>query len=376
MANRKIIFILAIFILVISVKAYSEVYQSYQECRVCHSDIFKLWSGSLHAKSFIDPSFRTAYFMILLEKGEEVGRFCLKCHAPAAYLNDDSHFDSHQASEGVSCWTCHSISSVNHNEGIDNYYNFDTTGTIYGPYNAEDSDGHPSEFSELHLKAELCAGCHEFINENGVGILETYSEWKESSYMKDDIHCQNCHMPIMVDLSIVDGQEISGYYVTAHEFQGGHSKINLAHAVSMKTKATKKNGQVYVTVEITNAESGHKLPTGVPVRKLVLKVALKNRENVEISSARRVYRKVLIDKFGTVIENAPDMFLEAANIYSDNRIGPKETRVENFVFTLPKSLKNYTIDVELNYEYNRQLLTTEAVKIQMARDKVRSTSIK
>ena len=376
MANSKKIFILAIFVLVISGNAYAEIYQSYKDCRDCHSDIFRLWSSSLHAKSFINPSFQATYFMILLEEGEEVGRFCLKCHAPAAYLTEDSRFDSHLASEGVACWTCHSISSVNQNEDIDNYYNFDTTGTLYGPYHVKDSSAHSSKFSELHLKAELCAGCHEFINENGVGILETYSEWNASPYKKEEVYCQNCHMPIMVDLSIVDGQEISGYYVTAHEFQGGHSKINLAHAVSMKTEATKKDRQVYVTVEITNAESGHKLPTGLPVRKLVLQVTLKNQNNVEISSARKVFRKVLVDKYGTVIENAADMFLKAANIFSDNRIGPKERRVENFVFTLPKGIKEYTIDAVLNYEYTRQLLTNEPVKIQMARDKIKSRDIK
>jgi len=376
MVNYKNILMLAIFVLAINGRAYPEMYKSYQECRKCHSDIFKLWSGSLHAKSFIDPSFQASYVRILLEKGEEVGRFCLTCHAPAAYLNEDSHFESHLAAEGVSCWTCHSISSINHDGNIDEYYNFDTTGMLYGPYETDGTSDHPVKYSALHLKAELCAGCHEFINENGVGILETFSEWQASPYKMDEVHCQNCHMPIMADLSVVDGQELSGNYVTAHEFQGGHSQINLAHAVNMNMEATRKNDQVYVTVQITNAESGHKLPTGVPIRRLVLQVSLKNRDNVEISSARRVYRKVLIDEYGTVIENAPDMFLKAANIYSDNRISPKETRVENFVFTLPRGIKKYTVEAVLNYEYTRQILENESVKLRMARNKISSKNIK
>lgn len=354
----------------------AEGYKSYQECRTCHSDIFKLWNNSLHAHSYDNSSFQAVFTSVLLDKGKETGGKCLRCHAPLTQITGDTDFKSPSAMEGVSCWFCHSVSSVNKEAHKNDYYQIDTTGVIYGPFETTESIAHPTRQSKLHLTADLCVGCHEYTNDNGVNILGTFSEWQDSPYQQEDIHCQNCHMPIMADLSVVNGRESPGYYVTAHEFQGGHSKINLAHAVKMVTSAERNGNQLKVTVEITNAESGHRLPTGVPIRKLVLQVSLRNEYFVDISVARKTYRKVLVDKFGTIIENAPGMFLEATGIYSDNRIRPTETRVENFVFDLPDHFKDFTIETELNYEYTVPSLKEELVRIRMARNSIRKDDIK
>jgi hypothetical protein len=182
-------------------------------------------------------------------------------------------------------------------------------------------------------------------------------------------------MPILPDLKVADGQEASAYYVTAHEFQGGHSNINLSHAVTLVTRARLSGSRLNVTVSLTNAESGHKLPTGIPIRRLILTVALKSATDAEISSARKVYRKVLTDKYGTIIENAPDMFRKATAVFSDNRIAPHETRVEEFVFVVPETLKEYNIETVLNYEYTRPMLKEESVTIEMARNVVPSRII-
>lgn len=356
--------------------AESLKYKSYKECRECHSDIFKLWSNSLHAKSYSNPSFTASYVSLILDRGKEAGKFCLQCHAPIAHLADDFDLKSPLAAEGVTCWFCHSIASVNHGARIEAYYNLDTTDLIYGPYPPTSEDGHRVIYSSLHLGADVCAGCHEYTNDQGVPILATYSEWQESPYPKNEIYCQNCHMPIMIELSAVDGMEASSYYVTAHEFRGGHSDINLAHAVEVETKVSRVGSKLDVVVLITNAESGHRLPTGIPLRKLVLTVSLKTAENIEISSAKKTYRKVLTDRYGTIIEKAPDMFLNATEVYSDNRIKPKETRVEKFVFLIPRGIDKYKIETVLNYEYTRPLFTEESVTIRMAKNVIESIDIK
>jgi hypothetical protein len=330
----------------------------------------------MHARSYSNPSFQASYIKVLVDKGKQTGGLCLKCHAPLASLEGNLEFESAPAAEGVSCWFCHSVASVNSDANIDNYYNLDSSGTYYGPFAAVNPEDHPVTQSDLHLKPELCAGCHQYTNANGVGVLETLSEWQQSPYSKDEVYCQNCHMPIMVDLSVVDGKDIRGYYVTAHEFLGGHSRINLSNAVTMVTDVTRQGQQLTVTVRITNTESGHKLPTGVPIRKLVLQVVLKKRTNVEISSARKVYRKVLVDKYGAIIESASQMFLEATGIHSDNRINPQETRVEQFVFMLPDKVKQYKVETVLNYEYTRPLLTEETVSVEMAKNEVSSRGIR
>jgi hypothetical protein len=350
--------------------------QSYRDCRECHSDIFELWKNSLHAQSYENPTFRATFMTIKFGCGEVIAKECLSCHAPMAYLANDLDTGSPAMAEGVSCTFCHSISSVNHGN-FDTYYNLDTSGVMYGPYEAAGEAGHGTQYLPLYLESELCAGCHEYVNDYGVGVLETYREWKASPYPDNGVHCQNCHMPIMPDLSVADNCDVTSYYVTAHEFRGGHSDINLAYAVTLETEATKRGRKLDVKVKITNAESGHKLPTGIPIRRLVLNVTLRSAyDSAEVAAVRKVYRKVLTDKYGTIIENVPDMFLNATSIYSDNRIAPKETRVEDITFDIPRWVSNYYVETTLNYEYSRPILTEESISIPMARNVISSGAIR
>jgi len=86
---------------------------------------------------------------------------------------------------------------------------------------------------------------------------------------------------------------------------------------------------------VTTRSLATKLPTGIPIRKLVLTVAMRTPQGAEIASGRKVYRKVLCDKYGAVIENVADMFAAATRVYADNRIAPKESRIERFNFEIP-----------------------------------------
>jgi hypothetical protein len=349
---------------------------SYKDCRACHSDIFDLWQNSLHAKSYENPTFRATFMTIKFGCGEEIVKDCLSCHAPFAYMANDVDPNSAALTEGVSCVFCHSISEINH-DSHDSYYVLDTSGVYYGPYQTTGNAIHETQYSSLFLESELCAGCHEYVNDFGVGVLETYGEWKASSYPDNGVYCQNCHMPIMPELSVADDYEVKEYFVTAHEFRGGHSNINLSHAVNLETSAAKNGMKLDVEVKITNSESGHMLPTGIPNRKLILNVTLRSAvDNSEVSAVRKVYRKVLTDKYGTIIESIPDMFLSATSIYSDNRIGPKETRVENFTFEIPKWVSDYYIETTLNYEYNRPILTNEDINVEMAKNTISSKAAK
>jgi hypothetical protein len=376
MVSYKSVIIQTILIIIIICQAKAGQCQAYKDCRACHSDIFELWKNSLHAQSFENPTFRATFMTIQFSCGETIAKDCLRCHAPMAYRANNFEPNSPEMAEGVSCLFCHSISSINHGN-IDTYYTLDTSGVIYGPYEISGEAGHETQYSPLYLKSDLCAGCHEYINDFGVGVLETYSEWKASSYPDNGVDCQNCHMPIMPELSVADNYEVENYYVTAHEFRGGHSKINLAHAVALETTIAKNERKLDVEVKITNAESGHKLPTGIPSRKLVLNVALRSaRDSSEVSAVRKVYRKVLTDKYGSIIENVPDMFLISTDVYSDNRIEPKETRVENITFEIPRWVSSYFIETTLNYEYSRPILTEERISVEMAKNVISSKSIK
>jgi hypothetical protein len=374
MSSSKVAVLTALVIMVASPTGRTGL-PLFNDCRQCHRDIFNLWKGSLHGQSYTDPSFQAAYLTTMLERGDDASEHCLRCHAPLAHRRRDFDLKSDNATEGVGCSFCHSIASVKGNQ-IDSCYQLDTAGVVYGPYPPTDNPiEHESRLSPLHQTADLCAGCHEFTNEHGVKVLGTYSEWSASPYPAKQIQCQNCHMPMMYDLSVVDDQEIPNWFVTAHEFRGGHSKINLTHAVDLKTEVTQSGRRCTVVVSITNAESGHKLPTGVPVRKLVLNVVMKTNYDYEIGSARKVYRKVLTDEYGTILETVPDMFLNATRIFSDNRIEPKETRVETFVFEIPAGISDFNIETTLKYEYSRHVLSEELVSVEMSKNIVSSDDI-
>jgi hypothetical protein len=62
------------------------------------------------------------------------------------------------------------------------------------------------------------------------------------------------------------------------------------------------------------------------------------------------------------------MFRKATGVYSDNRIAPRETRVEEFVFVVPGLLEDFKVESVLNYEFTRPMLKEESITIEMARN--------
>jgi len=70
------------------------------------------------------------------------------------------------------------------------------------------------------------------------------------------------------------------------------------------------------------------------------------------------------------------MFLNATDIYSDNRIAPMETRTENITFEIPKWLSHYFIETTLNYEHTRPILTEENISVEMDKNIIQSRSIR
>jgi len=84
-----------------------------------------------------------------------------------------------------------------------------------------------------------------------------------------------------------------------------------------------------------------------------------------------VYRRVLVDGEGKEIPegNIKDMFLRAKALKSDNRIKPKETRREEFIFPLTKGMGGVlTVDSTLRYEFSVPYLEPNMMRMEMARD--------
>lgn len=204
-------------------------------------------------------------------------------------------------------------------------------------------------------------------NDRGVPIMETYSEWKDGPYSKQGIQCQNCHMPLRYDVNVVDPNIMKPKHsATAHEFQGGHSQINLKKAAKLDIYVQREGDQALISAYVTNAESGHKIPTGTPARKIILKVVVTDPDGDILAEMSRVYRKVLVDESGLILENNADQILYAARVYSDNRIEPKETRREDFVFDIPSGVEAIHVNGDLHYEFITPLMMTTGMIVNMA----------
>jgi len=350
-----------------------EGYTESQTCGACHTVIYKEWRNSLHASSISDPVFLGVFNEIEKEKKN----FCLKCHAPTVRVTGDYDLTQFITKEGVTCDFCHTIKSVDLNKAEP--FEFDLGFVKRGPFESHLEIGHKNLYSEVHLKAEFCAGCHEVVNENGFHVMSTYSEWKEGPYAEKGIQCQNCHMPEEFGTPIIKPEIAKTQRsVTAHKFLGGHSQINITTAATLTQVLDKANNSLSVVVYVTNSEAGHSLPTGIPSRKVILTVKLLDPKGEVLEKKEVVYRRVLVDGEGKEIPegNIKDMFLKAAALKSDNRIKPKETRREEFIFPITKRMgKVLTVDSALRYEFSVPYLEPNLMRMEMARD-IRTINIK
>jgi len=344
-----------------------QVFTKAEECGECHTDIYKEWSNSLHAASLADPVFREGFKEIADEKERKL---CIRCHAPTVILTGDYQTRLPITKEGVTCDFCHSIEKIDLER--DPPYSIRPGRVKRGPFQSTLESleiGHRSKFSEVFVRAEFCATCHQVENKWGVKVLNTYEEWRASPYPSKGIHCQNCHMPQvpgtrMVNPEIYPTERI----VTAHRFLGGHSKINVSKSAKLTMMSDYRKDTLFVSVYVTNEESGHKLPTGIPSRKVILTVRILDEKGKTIDEKKVFYRRVLVDEEGREILNPEDFFLKASKELSDNRIAPRETRREEFTFYIPKEkFASVNIFTQLRYEFRVPFLEPNVMSMEISK---------
>lgn len=164
-----------------------------------------------------------------------------------------------------------------------------------------------SVYRPLFQEAELCAGCHllehgALVSDGEVdttrwpdGLLpiqSTYEEWRLGPY-GEAAPCQSCHMPPdaalgnSADLGVhVESEEpdsASGWYrppgaVRKHTWTGprtpGSPMLKLAAGLSLSSRWEEGEAGDELVVEATvkNVGAGHAIPTGEPMRALILLV--------------------------------------------------------------------------------------------------------
>lgn len=283
-----------------------------ETCKACHQEIYRQWSGSMHAQStaLADPIHATFYKMVVGEPTEEgvlhkaSGKYpvCLNCHAPNAARDKTTKLDAMAAySEGVNCVACHTLGDYKGIKGGDGKMRlgiaaYELTDTLQGPAGfpnkaeklaaasdplfggalagAEDQKpnphlGEPVEFqgkpvpamplvgNPMQLKSsDACMGCHDQRNNpHGVPLCQTGNEIVASG---TSVSCQGCHM------GVSDGS-------SDHSMGGGHNHAMLKRGVIFDLGTASADGKLAATVTLKNLQP-HSMPTGAPFRNIYVKV--------------------------------------------------------------------------------------------------------
>jgi hypothetical protein len=147
--------------------------------------------------------------------------------------------------------------------------------------------------------------------------------------------------------------------INLHQMPGSHSVAQLTKTVTAQLSASRKDGQLQVAVTISNRGAGHYVPTGSPLRQLVLEV-LADAGGSRRFHEERFYRRVVADQSGASVTKEHFAFLKAVKVLSDTRLAPDERRTEKFSFPIPEGTQTQ-LTASLTYYYS-PMARTESQK--------------
>ena len=350
-----------------SIHLNTKGFSSSIQCGQCHKELYNDWKHSLHADASGNAIFKSAYMQVYFETGERARPACLTCHAPVAYFNNDPKLTQAISREGVSCDFCHSIAEALSGTQEGPQFRFEFGGVKQGPLKNSKSPAHQTRFNDLYQQSLFCKGCHEQKSQSGVPMIATWSEWKESPYPDKGITCQKCHMEQIPGKTVVaTAQKNRSNRISNHDIAAGHSLTKRRQALEIKIAAieTHKN-RIRVKVDLTNTGAGHKMPTGLPVKKITLEVKVEDVNGSRRQIQQRVYQKTVADAQGKILTKVADLMLDKGTaILSDNRIAPLETRRESFTFFVEKP-EEQTISAAVYYGYTPEILQPTPIRIKL-----------
>ncbi len=299
-----------------------------ENCGSCHKAQYDVWKDSLHSKAMSpglmgqlkpdhDPEFAASCYFChapLTEQSEVKAGARGKGQGAGEYIKNPS-FDNKLKLSGVSCSACHL-----------------REGKVYGPPARAGVRGQGSGVKgkkphngfiekDFFEKAEFCAACHQMdegYELNGKVLTNTFKEWKESEYGKNNITCQKCHMP--------DRQ---------HLFRGIHDPDMVKKGVSFEISAKEiRKDSIKVSLIIRNSGVGHYFPTyTTPL--IIIKGFLVNSKGAIIKEAVKesyIGRKISLDL-------TKEMF--------DTRIPPKGVFNFEYENILHKDADRFIIEVRV-----------------------------
>jgi nitrate/TMAO reductase-like tetraheme cytochrome c subunit len=380
-------------------------------CAGCHPDKYEQWTGSVHSLAFHDPIYQGELNKAVKAVGHETSRQCEGCHSPAGMVTGEIKGPgianlSPMALAGVSCDICHSVSGTTHwqtpthepeNGSFILTPGVDTKEGVQlikrGPFSPSEGCGggfHQCVESPLHLKAELCASCHQVYHyEDHFPLEATYLEWKHGPYAQKGVLCQDCHMvdiPIFLRTAdefrkperkeyqhFFNGANYLVYYLaeSAAKKAGDEKKATIIkNKYDMAVKRLQSAADIEVSpvylnsrlaevkIRVKNIRAGHNLPTSLTnIRQMWLEITAKDEKgNVIMSSGTldakghlpdnaRIFNS---DGMGKDFHFSVEPWVITAFSRHDT-IPPRGYKDVYYGLSAPQGVKKITLEAKLRY---------------------------
>jgi hypothetical protein len=361
-----------------------------ETCRACHPAIVEQHLESSHEQAWTNPVFQGQYLREVLPAAAadpgmaREARACVACHAPIAAATPGplpaATGDVPPGLAGVTCDVCHVMAAVDGKRPLNGNYVLRPGPIKFGPIRGLGSWHHA--YLELQTRSAHCGTCHEAVNQHGVRVKSTYSEWEQSPQARAGLQCQDCHMTVdgfsaagqaryeKGSAAVLFGRETAAREkLFTHRFPGAHSRTQLEGSMRLtiaSAPAAAVPGQpLELLVTVDNSRAGHAMPTGsADLRLLWLEVSLQRGDRAvplpassrwgpgwkdgvyevawagpedsgildgDVPQGSRVYRVLLADATG----HATLRSWEARRMIADTRLKAAEIRTEKYKLTVP-----------------------------------------
>jgi hypothetical protein len=217
------------------------------------------------------------------------------------------------------------------------------------------------------------AGAHNVVS--GVEVYNSYGEWLDSAWSdpQTGATCQDCHMPRAEQNYFVFPDQ-GGYRrdykpVSNHLMRGINDLDLMQNALTMESTVQILEGELTVSVAITNDKTGHHVPTGVPYRHMILLVSVTDAQDRAVplktgtvlpewigdyqGRPGAYFAKLLRDDWTG--ETPTSAYWRDVSLAEDTRIAAFETAKSEFVFQAEGEAP-YRVEIQLLYRRAYQQL--------------------